>query len=164
MGDRFATIDMGRKLGEGCALLKYLNFVCPLIATTPRHLHTHLLLLQHLLISPLSTLLLNLKSTRFFQTALISSPVPIPSPPGFSQNAHLCWSSQSLILSIFRSLPVSSTLFSKNLLFLHSSRNPPKTKISSLTTVQSLTFLSYPKNRMHCKIPPHRSPHFQQTT
>ena len=27
-------------------LTKYLNFVCPLIATTPRHLHTHLRLLQ----------------------------------------------------------------------------------------------------------------------
>ena len=25
---------------------KYLNFFCPLIASTPRHLHTHLLLLQ----------------------------------------------------------------------------------------------------------------------
>jgi len=36
-------------------LTQYLNFVCPLIATTPRHLLTHLLLLQHLLISPLST-------------------------------------------------------------------------------------------------------------
>ena len=31
-------------------LTKYLNFVCPLIATTPRHLHTHILLLQHLLV------------------------------------------------------------------------------------------------------------------
>ena len=100
------------------------NFVCPLIATTPRHLLTHLLLLQHL-ISPLSTLLLNLKSTRYYQTALISSPIPIPSPPGFSKNAHLCWSPQSLILSVFHSLPFSSTPFSKNLLFLHSSRNPP---------------------------------------
>jgi len=39
--------------------------------------------------------------------------------------AHLCWSPQSLILSVFHSLPVSSTQFSKNLLFLHSSRNPP---------------------------------------
>ena len=52
---------------------------------------------------------MNLKSTRFFQTALISSPIPIPSPHGFSKNAHLCWSAQLLILSIFHSLPVSST-------------------------------------------------------
>jgi len=55
----------------------------------------------------------------------ISSPIPIPSPPGFSKNVHLSWSPQSVILSIFHSLPVSSTPFSKNLLSLHSSRNPP---------------------------------------
>ena len=59
-----------------------------------------LLLLQQLLFSPLSPLPLNLKFIRFFQTSPTSSLILIPSQPGFSKNAHLSSSPQSLTLSV----------------------------------------------------------------
>ena len=77
------------------------------------------LLLQHLLISPLSPPPLNPKSIRFFLIALTSNLIPTPSQTGFSKNVHLFLSSQSLILSICHSPLASSTSFSKNRLFLN---------------------------------------------
>jgi len=126
--------------------IKCQNFICPLLATLPCHLHTYLHLLQRPLFSPLSPLPLNLTSIRFFQTARTSNLILIPSPPGFSKNVHLSLSPQSLILSICHSLLMSSTPFSNNLLFLHSWKKSTLDKDQlSVTTVQSLTFLSYPK-------------------
>jgi len=88
---------------------KISKFRLSLDSSYTTHLHAYLLLLKHLLISPLSTPPLHLKSTRFFQTALRRSLIPFPSLPGFSKNVHLSLSAQSLILLICRSLPVSST-------------------------------------------------------
>ena len=68
---------------------KYPTFVCLFPATPIHHLHTHPLLLQHLLISPLSHLLLNLTSSRLCLTVLTCNLILILSPLGFSRNAHL---------------------------------------------------------------------------
>ena len=56
---------------------KYPTFVCLSLATPLHHLHTHPLLLQHLLISPLSHLLLDLKSSRFCLTVLTNNLIVI---------------------------------------------------------------------------------------
>ena len=68
---------------------KYQTSVSLSLATPLHHLHTHPLLIQHLLISPLLNLLLNLKSSRFCLTVLTSNLILILSPLGFSRNAHL---------------------------------------------------------------------------
>jgi len=77
--------------------IKYLTSVCLSLATQLHHLHTHPLLPQHLLISPLLQRLLNLKYSRF--CLIIQTSNLILSPLGCSRNAHLFLSPLSLTSS-----------------------------------------------------------------
>jgi len=89
--------------------------------------------------SPLPTPPLNLKSTRFFQTALTSSLILIPFPPGFLKNVHLSLSPQ--ILSICHSLLVSCTLFRKESV-MHKKSTLDKDQLSNYRPISNLSLIS----------------------
>ena len=124
-------LEWGRKngLGRNCGinmlefilclevpiLLPFVMDIFLFLEAPPHHLHAHPLFLQHPLISPLSRINLNLKSSRFCLTVLTSNLILILSPLGFSRNAHLFLSPQSLTSSTSLSPLVSFTPFSKNL-------------------------------------------------
>jgi len=103
---------------------KYPIFVCLCLAHPLHHLQAHPLL-QHLTISPLSHLLLNLKSSGFYLTVLTSNVILILSPLGFSRNSHLPLCLQSLTSSTLLSPLDSFTPSLKNLSFLHCLRSLP---------------------------------------
>jgi len=66
----------------------------------------------------------------------------IISTDSFSKIVHLNLFLQSPTLQISLSFPVNSTAFSKNLSFLHCSRNSPYIKIGSLTKMSNHFLIS----------------------
>ena len=113
--------------------------VCLSPATPLHHLHTHPLLLQHLLIYPLLHMFLNLKSSRSCLTALTSNLILIISPLGFSRNAHLFLSLQSLTSSTSVSPLASFT--QKNLLLLLKKSTLDKDELSNYRPVCNLSVI-----------------------